>query len=131
MSPMIDDASDRRIEMRKTVIAILLVVASSALWTARAQKPIKNGTAVSEISVNTGNGFGSVGVYARRFLNVDVATGSDITYTQDATNGDSFSINTTGIYAISDTDFSWLADTFSISLNSDPATEITYLQPGN
>ncbi len=117
--------------LRKIAIVILLVIASSALWTAHAQKPPKPESAVSEIAVNTGNGFGSAGIFARRFLNVDVATGSDITYTQDATNGDSFSINTTGIYAISYTDFSWPGDTFSISLNSDPATEITGLQPGN
>jgi len=117
--------------MRKIGIAIALVVASSALWTAHAQKSPKNGGPVSEVAVNTGDGFGSVGIFARRFQSVDVYSGSDITYTQSAINGDSFLINTTGIYAISNTDFSWPGDTFSISVNSDPATEITNLQASN
>ena len=62
-------------------------------------------------------GFGADGTFARRFLNVDVATGSAINYRQDVINGDSFSIDATGIYVISSTDFSWPGDTFSISLN--------------
>jgi hypothetical protein len=94
-----------------------------------AAMPLHN--VVSEISVNTGNGFGSTGIFARRFLNTDVSVGSDITYIQNAVAGDSFQINTTGLYSISDTDLSTNGDTFSITVNSDPATEITNLQAPN
>ena len=119
--------------MRKTFVVILLIILSSALWAVSAENSAESqkGPAVSEIAVDTGNGFGSVGIFARRFLNIDVSIGSDITYVQNATNGDSFRINTLGIYAISDTDFSTNGDTFSISVNSDTATEITSLQAGN
>lgn len=120
--------------MRKYLVATaLLFIVLSALWTARAQNPAGNGklVTVSEIAVDTGNGFGSVGIYARRFLNIDVSSGLDITYIQSAINGDSFRINTTGVYAISDTDLSNNGDTFSISVNSDPAVEITSLQPSD
>jgi hypothetical protein len=119
--------------MRKIITACVVVVMFFLYFSVRAQNSGGNGKAsvVSEIAVDTGNGFGSTGMFARRFLNTDVSAGTDITYVQSAVNGDSFKINTTGVYSISDTDFSTNGDTFSISLNSDPATEITNLQAGN
>jgi hypothetical protein len=85
----------------------------------------------SEITVDSGNGFGSTGIYARRFLNVDVNVGSDITLTQSATDGDSFTINTNGIYSISLTDLVTSGDSTSISLNSSGATQINSLTAAN
>jgi membrane-bound inhibitor of C-type lysozyme len=58
------------------------------------------GFANSEVRLYTGNGYGSVGTRIRRFTNVKVNTGSDITYTDSATNGASFTINTNGVYSM-------------------------------
>lgn len=56
------------------------------------------------VKLNTGNGFGSTNTAIRRFLNVVTNLGSDITYTDSATLGGSFTINTSGNYAISYSD---------------------------
>lgn len=45
------------------------------------------------------NGAGSSNTQVAKFANNSV-TGSDITYTSSATNGDSFTINTAGVYAV-------------------------------
>lgn len=58
----------------------------------------------SSISVNTANGYGSTLTAIRRFLNNPINIGTDITYTDSASNGASFTILTTGLYNISYSD---------------------------
>lgn len=53
----------------------------------------------SRVEVNTYNGYGSTNTVIMRFTNVAVNTGSDITYADSATLGNSFTINTAGIYS--------------------------------
>ena len=55
----------------------------------------------SMVHVDGQNGWGSTNTFIRRFLNVRTNQGSDITYTDSATLGGSFTINTAGVYAIS------------------------------
>ena len=57
------------------------------------------GASTTSIRLNTGNGFGSTNTKIRRFTNVTSTTGSDITYTDSAANGASFTINTSGLYS--------------------------------
>lgn len=56
------------------------------------------------VSVGTSNGAGSPAAAIRRFTTVIESVGADITYADSAANGASFTINTTGTYAISYTD---------------------------
>jgi len=58
----------------------------------------------SMVRLNNPNGLGSTNTTIRRFLNVTTNQGTDITYADSATLGASFTINTTGVYAISYTD---------------------------
>jgi len=78
----------------------------------------------SMIRVNTSNGFGSTNTAIRRFTNTTSSQGSDITYADSATLGNTFTINTTGVYAISYTDGTGTAGgaAFGISLNSTQLT---------
>jgi hypothetical protein len=55
----------------------------------------------SLVRLNTANGYGSTNTAIRRYSNVVTNQGADITYTDSATAGASFTINTSGIYAIS------------------------------
>jgi hypothetical protein len=112
-------------------VCICLIVGAWAIHVQKASADDGHERRVSEIAVDTGNGFGSTGTFARRFANLDISTGADITYVPSAVNGDSFVINRTAVYSISDTDYSTNGDTFSISLNSNPATEITGLSAAN
>lgn len=52
------------------------------------------------VTMHTGNGFGSTNTGVRRFTTTLVNTGTAITLTQSAGNGDSFTINDTGLYAM-------------------------------
>lgn len=115
--------------MKKATWFVLLAVllGASLAWAQTSNPPSLS----SEVTVDTGNGFGSSGLYARRFANVDVNFGTDITLTQSATDGDSFTINQNGVYAISYTDYSQFGDTFVISLNSSPSVTINSLTPAN
>lgn len=54
----------------------------------------------SMVRLNTANGYGSTNTRIRRFTNVVVNQGSDITYADSATLGGSFTINTSGVYAL-------------------------------
>lgn len=58
-------------------------------------------TAQSCVHLDGQNGWGSTNTYIRRFTNVRINQGTDITYADSATLGASFTINTTGVYAIS------------------------------
>lgn len=57
--------------------------------------------AVSEVTVDTGNGSGSTNTKVRRFTNIRKNVGSDISYADSATLGGTWTINTTGRYEIS------------------------------
>lgn len=81
----------------------------------------------SEVSVDTGNGYGSTGVYARRFTNTDASVGSSVTYTQSATDGDTFTVNEDGTYAISYSDGSTTGDVIGVSLNGSASTAMSSL----
>lgn len=76
---------------------------SITAWTVSA---IASGLAVigepqSEIWVTGGaSGAGSTNTRIRRFATVRINTGSDMTFTASSTNGDSITINTTGLYMI-------------------------------
>lgn len=81
------------------------------------------GGAASAIRLHTGNGFGSTNTKIRRFTTSVQSTGSDITYTDSATNGASFTVNTAGVYAIAYTDEGDTgAPHMGISLNSSQLT---------
>lgn len=81
------------------------------------KSPFKVTDAPSMIRVNTANGYGSTATAIRRFSNVVVNQGSDITYTDSPTAGASFTINTAGVYAISYCDQFASANTAGLSLN--------------
>jgi hypothetical protein len=85
----------------------------------------------SQVVVSTGNGQGSVNLGVRRFLNVDVNTGTAITYADSATNGGSFTVNETGLYAISYCDFSnavarFIGITVNAAVLNDTSEDTTY-----
>lgn len=85
----------------------------------------KIGTSVGQqmVRLNTANGYGSTNTKIRRFTNTVTNTGSDITYTDSATDGASFTINTSGVYAISHTDqFTTGGGHAGISINSTQLT---------
>jgi len=59
----------------------------------------------SQITVNTPSGHGSTGTKIRKYSNTKLSTGSDITYTSNpSNNGDTFTINTAGLYYMRVTD---------------------------
>lgn len=71
-----------------------------------------------QVRVQSGNGYGSTNTKIRRFTNTLTSTGSDITYADSAANGGSFTINATGVYAISYADLFSAASNMGLSLNS-------------
>lgn len=83
----------------------------------------------SEVAVNTGNGSGSVNTFVRRWTNSTdgvngaVNTGSDITYADDALLGATFTINTTGTYAVTYGEAQSAGDQFGISKNQITGTQ--------
>ena len=87
---------------------------------------------VSQVRVDTSSTNGSAGVGDRvKVFTNSSSSGSDITYNPSGTNGDSFTINTTGIYAISYTGNASAGDAFTISLNASPAAGGTSLAAAN
>lgn len=52
------------------------------------------------VTVNTGNGYGSTKTKFRRFTTTSENAGTSITYADSATDGASFTINDTGVYAM-------------------------------
>lgn len=71
----------------------------------------------SMVRVNTSNGYGSTNTVIRRFTTVVTNQGSDITYADSATLGGSFTINASGIYAISYTENYSGTGQFCITIN--------------
>jgi hypothetical protein len=95
-------------------------------WTATASGTLT--APRSEITVDSGNGFGSTNTTVRRFTNTRKSVGSAVTYADSASNGASFTINETGVYAIEYHDQSSSgAATIGISVNSTALTT----SPGN
>lgn len=76
----------------------------------------------SSIRLNTANGYGSTATKVRRFTNIVDSIGSDITYTDSATNGASFTVTTAGLYAISYGDSFSTAGNMGISRNASSLT---------
>ena len=84
----------------------------------------------SMVRVNTANGYGSTNTMIRRFLNTVVNQGSDITHTDSATLGGRFTINTSGVYAISYTPQpNAVNNTCGISLNTSAPTTAVHNIP--
>lgn len=79
-------------------------------------------TQYSMVRLNTANGYGSTNTKIRRFTNVVTNVGSDITYADSAANGASFTINTSGVYAISYNDQFTSTGHFGLSLNTTQPT---------
>ena len=71
------------------------------------------------VIVTSGNGRGTTNACIRRFTTLQLSTGTAITYADSATLGASFTINAPGVYAISYTDGSTLANQqIGVSVNS-------------
>lgn len=79
-------------------------------------------TATSAVLLNTANGYGSSSTAIRRFTNTVTNVGTDITYADSATLGATFTINTTGLYAISYNDQFTAAGYLGVSVNSNQLT---------
>lgn len=78
--------------------------------------------AQSCIRLNTANGYGSTNTKIRRFTNIVLNQGNDITYTDSATLGASFTINKDGVYSINYGDQFAVASFFAISVNTTQPT---------
>lgn len=74
-------------------------------------------TAQSMVRLNGANGYGSTSTAIRRFLNTVTNQGSDITYADSATLGATFTINTSGVYAISYCDNFSAGTNYGITVN--------------
>ena len=61
---------------------------------------VNNSVGDHEVTVHTGNGYGSTNSRIRRFTTALVNTGTAITYADSATLGATFTINENGIYAM-------------------------------
>lgn len=82
----------------------------------------------SQVVCTTGNGHGSTNTKIRKFSSCST-TGSDITYATSATLGDTFTINTAGLYAVTWTDkYTGGVCSLGISLNTtEPTVSIASL----
>jgi hypothetical protein len=76
----------------------------------------------SMVRLNTANGYGSTNTKIRRFTTTVTNQGTDITYTDSATLGASFTINTSGVYAITWSDNFANAEVLGITNNADAGT---------
>lgn len=74
---------------------VLTVSGGVPTWAAPAGAP-----ANSEIWLQLTNGYGSTNTNVLRWSNTIVSTGTDLTLTQSAANGDKITINTTGRYCV-------------------------------
>ena len=76
----------------------------------------------SMVRLNTSNGYGSTNNKIRRYTNITTSVGTDITYTDSATLGGTFTINVTGVYSITVIDNFSAAASMGISLNTTQPT---------
>ncbi len=75
----------------------------------------------SQVLCDTPNGHGSGSTKIRRYTNA-TTTGTDITRASDSTLGDTFTINTAGVYALSVSDASTAGGFIGFSVNSNQLT---------
>lgn len=87
-----------------TVPCAGLSATETKTWSATQAVVTSNGD--SMIRLNGTNGFGSPGSRVRRFSSITQSIGSDVSYNDSATNGGSFTILTSGTYAISFSEYS-------------------------
>lgn len=87
--------------------------------------------AYSQVTVDGSTSNGSSGNRVKVYTGVRINTGSDILYTSDSVNGDTFTINTDGLYSISYSASASLGDNFAISINASPTTLATSLPSAN
>jgi hypothetical protein len=92
-----------------------LTATETKTWTAT--QAVVTEEADSMVQVNTTSGYGSTGTRIRRFSNLVSSIGSDITYVDSATDGASFTVNSSGIYSVSYTDSFSAAGQIAISKN--------------
>jgi hypothetical protein len=88
------------------------------ILTVDADGRVAHNVAMGCIRLNTANGYGSTNTKIRRFTNVVLNQGADVTYADSATLGGSFTVNKTGVYAISYSDSFASSQHFGLSLNS-------------
>lgn len=104
---------------------------TTAALQAGAVTPAKTemGALPSMVRMSGGTGHGSTNTMIRRFTSILSTQGTDITVTQSATLGDSFTINRAGVYAISYSDsFSGAGNLVGLSLNTtQPTTQVNNL----
>lgn len=81
-------------------------------------------TTKSVIKLRQGNGRGSTNTRIRRYADIEINTGTDMTLAQSATNGDSITINTAGVYIVTLIERSSAAggDNIGVSKNSNQLT---------
>jgi hypothetical protein len=85
-------------------------------------RQVNLGTVTSSIRLNTANGFGSTNNKIARFTNAVQNVGTDVTYADSATLGGLFTINKSGVYAISFTSVNGSGSAIGVSLNSSQLT---------
>lgn len=95
---------------------------SSTFWRGDGTWAAAASPSVSEVYVTGGNNWGSSSTAIRRFSTATTNTGSDITYADSSTLGATFTINTTGRYAITYCDQFSTIDVMGISINASSLT---------
>jgi len=106
-----------------TVSAPLVAGTNTATLPAVTGTIIVLGTPQSMVQLNTANGYGSTNTVIRRYTNTVTNQGTDITYADSATLGATFTINTSGVYAVSSYEsFTPANGIGGISLNSNQLT---------
>lgn len=110
--------------------------ATAGTWATNASEvslvPFEEKNTPSQIYVDTFGGRGSTNTRIVYFTNVQTNQGSDISYTSSAVNGDSFTINTTGLYSMVLVPHTSSGGVAGISINSSALTSdiqtLTYAQ---
>lgn len=116
-SETIDGSSTKSVQPG---VALMVLCNGAAFFT----MPVSSSPAENIVKVHTGNGHGSTNTRIRRFTTVLTNTGSAITYADSAANGASFTINETGLYAITYQDGGAGSQdiAFGVSVNSNELT---------
>lgn len=83
----------------------------------------------SEIFLQGTTSYGSTATKVRRWITTVTNTGSAVTLTQSATNGDTLTVNETGAYGISYCDNFNAASNMGISINASGTTSVQSLPP--
>lgn len=100
--------------------------AASAVQSIFGQATAQN---VSMVRLNTANGYGATNTKIRRYSTIVTNQGTAITYTDSATLGASFTINTPGEYHVSVSDQFSGANILGASLNTSAPTTNLYTVP--